>query len=107
MENVVAVLEGLTLESVGEVLFIPDTKLAAIKGEFTTEKERLRAVVMYWLLRDPLASWRRLISQLDEYSLSDIYFLSEEERAAAVAAAAAAAAAANSIRNYAEKLTGK
>ena len=75
------------------MLFIPDTKLAAIKGEFPTEKERLRAVVMYWLLRDPLASWRRLISQLDHYS--------------EIIETAAAAATANSIRNYAEKLTGK
>ena len=90
MENVVAVLEGLTLESVGEVLFIPRTKLAAIKGEFTDDKECLRAVVMYWLLRDPLASWRRLISGLDRYPSATIE-----------------AATANSIRNYAEKLTGK
>ena len=100
MENVVAVLEGLRLESVGIMLFIPDTKLAAIKGEFTTEKERLKAVVMYWLLRDPLASWRRLILQLDDYS--SYYYSSSEGRASA-----AAAAAANSIRNYAEKLRGK
>ena len=98
MENVAAVLEGLTLEDVGDMLIIPYTKLAAIKGEFPTEKERLRAVVMYWLLRDPLASWRRLISQLDRYSPPSLYLLSEE---------AAAAAAANSIRNYAEKLRGK
>ena len=94
----VAVLEGLTLESVGKLLFIPDTKLAAIKGEFTTDKERLRAVVMYWLLRDPLASWRRLISQLDHYYSPYLY---------SEAAAAVAGATANSIRNYAEKLTGK
>ena len=101
MENVVAVLEGLTLKDVCGMLFIPNTKLAAIKGEFTTEKERLRAVVMYWLLRDPLASWRRLISQLNHYSSPPIYSVSKKERAAA------AAALANSIRNYTEKLTGK
>ena len=93
MENVVAVLEGLTLESVGLMLIIPGTKLAAIKGEFSTEKERLRAVVMYWLLRDPLASWRRLILQLDHYSS---YYQYSRLRALA-----------NSIRNYAEKLRGK
>ena len=98
MENVVAVLEGLRLESVGRMLIIPDTKLAAIKGEFSTEKERLRAVVMYWLLRDPLASWRRLISRLDHYS--SYPYSDEVERATT-------AALANSIRNYTEKLTGK
>ena len=95
MENVVAVLEGLTLESVCDMLFIPDTKLEAIKGEFTTDKEHLRAAVMYWLLRDPSASWRRLILQLDHYS------------SRGVSKATAAAAIANSISNYAEKLTGK
>ena len=113
MENVVAVLEGLQLDRVCRMLFIPDTKLEAIKGEFTTGKECLRAVVMYWLLRDPLASWRRLISQLDLYSapylpLSFLYELEgKAEIAAETAAAAATVAVANSICNYAEKLTGK
>ena len=45
----------------------------------------MRAGVREWLLRDPLASWRRLIDQL--------YVNSEAERA-------------DSILHYAEELTG-
>ena len=85
MENVATILEQLSLYDVRAILFIPDAKLDAIESEFTTDKERLRALIQYWLLRDPYASWRRLIIRLDVWE----------------------AAAANSIRNYAEKLTGQ
>ena len=91
------ILEQLSLDDVSIVLYIPDSKLDAIKSEFSTYKERLRALIQYWLLRDPYASWRRLIIRLDNIS----YYSS------AAATLAAAAAAANSIRNYAEKLTGQ
>ena len=89
VENVVTILEKLSLYDVRDVLYIPNAKLDAIKSEFSTIKERLRALIQYWLLRDPYASWRRLIIRLD--------YLSHYTTAAA---------AANSIRNYAEKLTG-
>ena len=91
MENVATILEKLSLDDVRIILSIPETKLAAIKFEFSTDKEHLRALIQYWLLRDPCASWRRLISQLDHRSFIKT----------------AAAAVANSIRNYAEKLTGQ
>ena len=88
MENVATILEQLSLDDVCDMLSIPDAKLDAIKSEFSTDKERLRALIQYWLLRDPYASWRRLIMELDwKYEDSKI--------------------AANSIRNYAEKLTGQ
>ena len=91
MENVATILEQLSLYDVPYMLYIPRAKLAAIKSEFSTNKECLRALIQYWLLRDPYASWRRLIIQLDwKSSINE-----------------AAAAAANSIRNYAEKLTGQ
>ena len=91
MENVATILEQLSLYDVRYMLYIPRAKLAAIKSEFSTDKERLRALIQYWLLRDPYTSWRRLIIRLDyrsEYS-------------------EVATAAAISIRNYAEKLTGQ
>ena len=91
MENVATILEQLSLDDVRAMLYIPDDKLYAIKSEFSTDKERLRALIQYWLLRDPYASWRRLIIQLDNWS--DVII--------------EATAAANSIRNYAEKLTGQ
>ena len=54
--------------------------------QFSSDDDRVRAAVREWLLRDPLASWRRVINQL---YLSSI----EAERA-------------DSILHYAEELTG-
>ena len=89
MENVATILDRLPWDDINEMLFISYPKLVAIESEFSTDKERLRALIQYWLLRDPYASWRRLIRQLDfNYST-------------------AAIAASNSIRKYAEKLTGQ
>ena len=88
------ILEQLALDDARLVLIIPDAKLAAIKSEFSTDKERLRALIQYWLLKDFYASWRRLIFQLDYRC-----YYSE--------AATTFEVAANSIRNYAEKLTGQ
>ena len=85
LRNVVAVLNKLSWSRVGEILKIPQTKLNTIKDECDTDEERLLAIVKYWLLNDPNASWRRLICQLDIYCHSDI---------------------ADRIRKYAEKLTG-
>ena len=80
------ILEQFSLDEVYEMLFIPDAMLATIISEFSTIKERLGALIQYWLMRDPHASWRRLFIQLENWDK---------------------AAAANSIRNYAEKLTGQ
>ena len=85
LRNVVAVLNKLSWSDVGEILEIPETKLYAIRDECDTDEERLFAIVKYFLLNDPNASWRRLIRQLDVYRHSDI---------------------ADRIRKYAEKLTG-
>ena len=35
-----------------------------IEKQFSSDEERVEAAVREWLLRDPLASWRRLIHQL-------------------------------------------
>ena len=53
--------------------------------QFSSADDRVRAAVREWLLRDPLASWRRVIEQL--------YVYEEVERA-------------DSILHYAEELTG-
>ena len=45
-------------------LFIPMTVLDDIERDYSSDEERLRSGVRYWLLRDPYASWRRLIGQL-------------------------------------------
>ena len=68
------------------ILCIPISKINDIERECSTDEERLRVGVQYWLLRDPYASWRRIILQLD--------WLKHR-------------ALADTIRSYAEKLTGE
>lgn len=48
-----------------EILHIPDSVLDSVELEHSSDAERLRAGVRYWLLRDPLASWRKLVYMLD------------------------------------------
>ena len=78
VNNIVQELRGVDIAT---ILGIPDAQLAELHS--TDEQEA--AVVRYWLLRDPLASWRNIIWQLDIYGY-DHY--------------------ANRIRHYAEELTG-
>ncbi len=87
VDNIVAALKELPWrEAAGDILLIPDSKLDAIERECSTDEERLRVCVQYWLLRDPYASWRRIIWILDWRQHSAI---------------------ADIIRSYAEKLTGE
>ena len=81
-----AVLETLPWRKVGDILYVPDSKLDAIDADHTTDEGKKGAVIRYWLLRDPYASWRILIWRLDAYEKSDI---------------------ADRMRNYAEKQTGQ
>ena len=67
------------------VLRLPKSQLRKIKAEYTTEDQWRNAAVHFWLISDPYASWRRLITELDEYEEYDV---------------------AKQIHRYAEKLTG-
>lgn len=67
------------------MLFIPDSKLSEIEGEYPSDEEREVVVIRYWILRDPFASWRRIIRQLDVWK--------KDEHAI-------------KIRHYSEELTG-
>ena len=80
VENVATILEQLSLDDVSIVLYISDAKLYAIKSEFSTDKERLRALIQYWLLRDPYASWRRLIIQLDNISQQQQHWQQQQQQ---------------------------
>ena len=73
VENVIAVLETLSWIRVGYELYVPSSKLYAIASENSTDRQRLAAVVRYWILRDPFASWRRLIHALDKYEHVQYY----------------------------------
>ena len=69
----------------GDRLFIPETKREEIRQKFPDEMEQKKQLITYWINTDSLASWRRLIVALD---------VMEETKTA------------DSIRSYAEPLTG-
>ena len=95
VENVMAVLEALPWRHVGFQLCVPDSKLDAIASENSTDRQRLAAVIRYWILRDPYASWRRLIHRLDYfYSGEDVHIKKWHD-------------VTDRIRKYAEKQTGE
>ena len=70
----------------GAWLYIPPSKREDIKQKFPDEMEQKKQLISHWIYTDPLASWRRLIRALD---------VMEETKMA------------DSIRSYAEPLTGK
>ena len=74
------------------ILGIPAAQLAELQSAHHSTDEQEAAVVRYWLLRDPLASWREIIRQLDVWAFySDYGHYSD---------------IADRIRHYAEELTG-
>lgn len=66
VDSVVAALKDVASEwkRVGKELYVPDATLHLIKSEYASPMERLRVVVIYWFLKDPYISWRRLIWSL-------------------------------------------
>ena len=67
------------------VLRLPDSRRRKIEAEYATEDQRRNAAVHFWLVSDPYASWRTLVTKLDWYEEYDV---------------------AKQIHRYAEKLTG-
>ena len=74
------------------ILGIHSAKLAELKSAHRSTDEQRAAIVRYWLLRDPLASWRQIILQLDERAGDSGYGHYSE--------------LADRIRHYAEELIG-
>ena len=66
-------------------LSIPQSKMAEIKQNFPNTMDQKKQFIYYWMQKDPLATWRRLINALD---------MMEETKLA------------DSIRSNAEPLTG-
>ena len=69
----------------GHYLCIPESKREEIRQKFPDEMEQKKQLITYWINTNPLASWRRLIWALD---------MIKETKTA------------DSIRSYAEPLTG-
>ena len=80
--NVRKALHGIHWKGVGGVLRIPSSKLREIREEYHSDEERKVAVIRCWILRDPYASWRRIIDQLERNEGHDhaitLYHYSEE-----------------------------
>lgn len=67
------------------VLGVPSYKLEEIKAEYTSTDQQETEIVKIWMQCDPVASWRKIIHQLDLWKFDDI---------------------ADKIRHYAEVLAG-
>ena len=65
---------------VGDQLHIPDAVLDLISSECTSDSECLRKALRYWIQRDPLASWRRLIHCLDYSDDDDVKRVADDVR---------------------------
>ena len=70
----------------GYWLYIPRSKRVEIRQKFPDEMEQKKQLISHWINTDPQASWRRLIVALDDMKETKM---------------------ADSIRSYAEPLTGK
>ena len=53
------------------MLNIPSSKLSEVAGEYRSDEECELAVIRYWILRDPFASWRRIIERLEDLGRHD------------------------------------
>ena len=97
VNNIVQELKGVDLLKMNPmlgktILDIPAAQLAELQSAHHSTDEQEAAVVQYWLLRDPLASWREIIYQLDDWATDPDYGHYGD--------------IANRIRHYAEELTG-
>ena len=96
VQNILQQLRGVNLLEIKyskSLLTIPPSKLCELKSAHHSTDEQEAAVVRYWLLRDPLASWREIIRQLDFWAIKNDY--------------GHYGGIADRIRHYAEELTGK
>ena len=64
-------LHGIHWHEVGEMLSIPSSKRSEVAGEYCGDEEHEVAVIRYWILRDPFASWRRIIERLEIHRRHD------------------------------------
>ena len=63
---------GFKSGSLARGLYIPESKQEEIRRKFADDTEQKKQSLCYWIKTDPLASWRRLITQLDSMKLSKL-----------------------------------
>ena len=56
----------------GDFLYISEEKRKEIQQLYSDPEEQKRQLIIYWMSTDPLASWRRLIRELDYMSQSPV-----------------------------------
>ena len=59
-------------DGLGFNLYISEEKRIEIQQVYSDPEEQRRQLILYWMSTDPLASWRRLITQLDDISQSPV-----------------------------------
>ena len=62
VERVKSVLD---INELGFCLRVPNSKRDEIKRQFSRLPQQRKAIIKYWIKRDPRASWRGLIRALD------------------------------------------
>ena len=59
-------------DGLGDNLYIPEDKMREIQRVYSDPEEQKRQLILYWMATDPLASWRRLITHLDDMRQSPV-----------------------------------
>ena len=59
-------------DGLGVYLYIPDEKREEIQQQYDDPDEQKKQLILYWMATDPLASWRRLIRELDDMCLCPV-----------------------------------
>ena len=73
IENVVKYTRPLTGKQLGECLSVQESYYDKMSKKYPTQDELIQiALVAFWLQKDPLASWRRLIEDLYKYNHLEI-----------------------------------
>jgi len=96
VDNVLRALSGLEQgwDLIGQLLCVPGSHRKVFKEENHEDLNRLRAVVTYWLIRCPSASWRYLRWALQGKDYGGFYDREDNMKAA------------NGIKRHMEKLSG-
>ena len=56
----------------GHNLYISEEKRNEIQQMYSDPEEQKRQLILYWMSTDPLASWRRLIRELEDIRQSPV-----------------------------------
>ena len=59
-------------DGLGYWLYISMEKRKEIQLVYSDPEEQRKQLILYWISTDPLASWRRLITRLDQMSQSPV-----------------------------------